>query len=585
MKKIIRTAALLALCYSWLPVSAQDLTTRFEKTQGQETATYDECIAYYQQLDKRFPQISMREMGPTDAGFPLHLVVYSPSGDFNFVSLRKKNKRIILINNGIHSGEPDGIDASMMLLRDLALGKKKLPDNIVLAIIPVYNIGGALNRSTDYRVDQNGPAAFGSRGNARNYDLNRDFIKADSRNARSFQQIYQLTDPDVFVDNHVSNGADYQHVMTLLSTEHNKMGGDMGSFLHEEFEPGIYQLMKEKGYDLVPYVNHFGETPENGWITYADGPRYSSGYTTLFHTFGFVPETHMLKPYPQRVQATYALMESFISFVSKHSEQIKTLRAQTKEKEKTQTYFSLEWRVDTTHFSYINFKGYAAGHKPSEISGEPRLYYDRTKPFEKQVKFYDHVVARNEVQRPEAYVIPQGWWNVLDLLKNNNVQMSRFTQDTAIYVETYHIDDYKTAPRPYEGHYIHSDVKVSVTKDTMRFRKGDYYIPMNQVANRYLIETLEPTGGDSFFAWNFFDPILARKEGYSDYVFEDIAAEYLKSNSALQEQLTRKRATDSTFAKSGEAQLRFVYEHSPYAEPGYLRYPVFRIAREKALYK
>ncbi|UPK69180.1 M14 family metallopeptidase [Chitinophaga filiformis] len=582
---MIRTAALLALCYSALPSAAQDLSTRFEKTRGQETATYEECIAYYRQLDKRFPQISMREMGPTDAGYPLHLVIYSPSGDFNFASLRKKNKRIILINNGIHSGEPDGIDASMLLLRDLALGKNKLPDNIVLAVIPIYNIGGALNRSTNYRVDQNGPAAFGSRGNARNYDLNRDFIKADSRNARSFHQIYQLTDPDVFVDNHVSNGADYQHVMTLLSTEHNKMGGDMGRFLHNEFEPGLYQLMKEKGYDLVPYVNHFGETPEQGWITYADGPRYSSGYTTLFHTFGFVPETHMLKPYPQRVQATYALMESFISFVSTHSEQIKTLRAETKEKEKEQTYFPLEWREDTTHFSYINFKGYAAGHKPSEISGEPRLYYDRTKPFEKQVKFYDHVVARNEITRPEAYVIPQGWWNVLDLLKNNNVQMRRFTQDTIIYVETYHIDDYKTAPRPYEGHYIHSDVKVSVTKDSMQFRKGDYYIPMNQVANRYLIETLEPTGGDSFFAWNFFDPILMRKEGYSPYVFEDIAAAYLKSNPTLQEQLKQKREADSTFAKSGEAQLRFVYEHSPYAEPGYLRYPVFRVARKKAFYR
>ncbi|MBW8685351.1 M14 family metallopeptidase [Chitinophaga rhizophila] len=576
MKQLLHLAILLVLCRT---AAAQDLTTRYEKTQGKETATYAECIAYYKQLDKRFPQIAMKEMGTTDAGFPLHLVTYSPSGDFNYASLRKKNKRIILINNGIHSGEPDGIDASMLLLRDLALGKNKLPDNIVLAVIPVYNIGGALNRSTEYRVDQNGPDAFGSRGNARNYDLNRDFIKADSRNARSFQQIYQLTDPDVFIDNHVSNGADYQHIMTLLSTEHNKMGGAMGNFLHKEFEPGIYRLMKEKGYDLVPYVNHFGETPENGWITYADGPRYSSGYTTLFHTFGFVPETHMLKPYPQRVQATYALMESFISFVSQHSDEISSLRTQTKEKEKTQASFPLEWNVDTTHFSYINFKGYGSVYKPSDISGQPRLFYDRTKPFEKKVKFYDNVVAGNFVEKPVAYIIPQGWWNVLDLLRNNNVQMRRLSQDTTIQVEIYHIADYKTAQRPYEGHYLHSNVKVTTSTDTLRFRKGDYYIPMNQVANRYLMETLEPTGGDSFFAWNFFDPILARKEGYSHYVFEDIAAAYLQSNPALQQELKKKQASDSSFAKSGDAQLRYVYEHSPYSEPGYLRYPVFRIRK------
>ncbi|MVT10743.1 M14 family metallopeptidase [Chitinophaga tropicalis] len=581
MKRLICSAALLALCHTSLPSIAQktDLSTRYERSGGKETATYQECISYYKQLDKQFPQISMQEIGNTDSGFPLHLVTYSPSGDFNFSSLRKKNKRIILINNGIHPGEPDGIDATMMLLRDLALDKKKLLDNIVLAIIPVYNIGGALNRSTNFRVDQNGPEAFGSRGNAKNLDLNRDFIKADSRNARAFHQIYQLTDPDVFIDNHVSNGADYQHIMTLLTTEYGKMGGEMGSFLHKEFEPGIYQLMKDKGYDLVPYVNHFGETPDNGWITYAEGPRYSSGYTTLFHTFGFVPETHMLKPYPQRVTATYALMECFISYVSRHSEQIKDLRNRAKEQDRTRQSFPLEWNVDTSRYSYITFKGYAAGYKPSEISGLPRLYYDRSQPYEKKVKFYDYTVPGNFVQKPEAYVIPQGWWNVLDILKNNNVVMHRFTQDTVIAVETYHIADYKTVPRPYEGHYLHTGIKVTNTKDSLRFRKGDYYIPMNQLANRYLIETLEPTGGDSFFAWNFFDAILAPKEGYSPYVFEDIAAEYFKTDKALQAQLKEKQVSDSTFAKSGSAQLHFVYERTPWAEPGYLRYPVYRVIK------
>lgn len=556
---------------------AQELITPYERSKGNETTTYEACISWYRQLDKRYPQIKMMEMGNTDSGYPLHLVVYSASGDFDFASLHKKNKRIILINNGIHPGEPDGIDASMMLLRDIAQGKTKLPDNIVLAVIPIYNIGGALNRSKDFRVDQNGPEAFGSRGNARNFDLNRDFIKADSRNARSFQQIYQLTDPDVFVDNHVSNGADYQHIMTLLSTEYNKLGGSMGEYMHTQFEPGIYKLMKDHGYDLVPYVNHFGETPENGWITYADGPRYSSGYTTLFHTFGFVPETHMLKPYPQRVQATYALMECFINFTSTHSEEIKTIRAQTKEKVKTQSSFALEWNVDTTRFTYLTFKGFTAGHKPSEISGLPRLYYDRSQPFTRQVKFYSYMNAGNFVQKPQAYIIPQGWWTVLDLLKNSKVNMWRLAHDSTIAVEVYHIADYKTVPRPYEGHYLHTNVQVTSTRDSIHFRKGDYYIPMNQVANRYLMETLEPTGGDSFFAWNFFDAILAPKEGYSAYVFEDIAADYLKSHPEVQTLLQQKRAADSTFAHSASAQLHFVYEHSPYAEPGYLRYPVYRI--------
>jgi hypothetical protein len=556
---------------------AQDLTTRFERTQGRETATYTECINYYRQLDQRFPQIKLLEMGPTDAGYPLHLAIFSGQGNFDFNSLHQQNKRIILINNGIHPGEPDGIDASMLLLRDLALGKKHLPDNVVLAIIPVYNIGGALNRSPDFRVDQNGPDAFGSRGNAQNLDLNRDFIKADSKNARSFQQIYQLTDPDVFVDNHVSNGADYQHVVTLLSTQHNKLGGVMGDFLNKEFEPGLYKLMKARGYDLIPYVNHFGETPDSGWTQYTDGPRYSSGYTALFHTFGFIPETHMLKPYPQRVKATYELMECFIHFVSEHSAAIKSLRDQTKQTVKTQTSFPLEWKTDMSRHSTITFKGYAAGHKPSEVSGLPRLYYDRSKPYERQIPFYNIAEPGNFVQKPAAYIIPQGWWAVVDLLKNNKVNMQRLTHDTTIMVEAYHITDYKTAARPYEKHYLHSQVKVSATQEKIAFRKGDYYIPLNQNANRYLIETLEPAGDDSFFAWNFFDAILTPKEGYSSYVFEDTAAEYLRRHPEVKAELEERKTTDTAFAHDAGAQLDFVYKHSQYAEPGYMRYPVYRI--------
>ncbi|MBC7902590.1 MAG: M14 family metallopeptidase, partial [Gemmatimonadaceae bacterium] len=297
-------------------VNAQNHITLYEKSGHKESPVYADIIKWWTTFDQAYPQVKMLEMGPTDAGFPLHLIIVNNDKDFNLASLRKKNKRIILINNGIHPGEPDGIDASMLLVRDIVTGKKTLPSNVVLAFIPVYNIGGCLNRSKNYRIDQDGPIEKGFRGNSQNLDLNRDFIKCDSKEARSFAEIFHALDPDVFVDNHVSNGADYQHVMTLLTTQHNKLGGETGKFMNSNFEPGLYKLMKEKGYDLLPYVNAFGDTPETGWSEYFDGPRYSSGYASLWGTFAFVPETHMLKSYEQRVNATYALMESFIQFTS-----------------------------------------------------------------------------------------------------------------------------------------------------------------------------------------------------------------------------------------------------------------------------
>lgn len=553
------------------------MTTKFEQTHGTESPGYYEIIDWWEKLDQQSAYVKMLPMGMTDAGFPLHLVIVSTEKDFNFESLRKKNKRIILINNGIHPGEPDGIDASMLLVRDIAINRYKLPSNIVLAIIPVYNIGGSLNRSANYRIDQNGPLQKGFRGNSQNLDLNRDFVKCDSKDARSFAEIFHLVDPDVFVDNHVSDGADYQHVMTLVTSQHNKLGGAMGEFLQHEFDPGLHSLMKEKGYDLIPYVNSFTDTPENGWPEFWDSPRYSSGFATLWQTFAFIPETHMLKSYEQRVRSTYALMQCFVEFASKNSGKIRELRQEAKEAVKKQTEFPIYWQLDRSKWKEINYKGYGATYKPSDVSGLSRLYYDRTKPFERQVKVFNSYEPKIFIKKPGAYIIPQGWWKVIELLKLNKVEMQPLKKDTSIQVEVYHIDDYKTLPHQYEMHHLNSEIKLSTTKEKMNFRKGDWYIPMNQTANRFIVETLEPQGEDSYFAWNFFDAILGQKEGFSDYSFEDIAANYLKANPELKTRLDQKRNSDSAFARNARAQLNFVYQNSPYFEPDFLRYPVYRV--------
>jgi hypothetical protein len=559
MKKlfIILSVALLEI----YPATSQTITTKFEESKGTQTPTYFEIIDWWKKLDEKSGKLKMLTMGMTDAGYPLHLIMVSNNGDYNFSNIRKNNKRIILINNGIHPGEPDGVDASMLLARDIAANKYKIADNVVLAFIPIYNIGGCLNRSA----------------NSQNLDLNRDFIKCDSKDARAFTEIFHLLDPDVFIDNHVSNGADYQHIITLLTTQHNKLGGIMGEYLRNEFEPALYTSMKQKGYDLVPYVNSFGDTPENGWPEYWDSPRYGSGYATLWHTFSFVPETHMLKSYDKRVKATYTLMQSFIEFTSANNETIRHLRNQSKQSVQSAIEFPISWSLDKSQFKEVLYKGFEAGHKPSEVSGFQRLFYDRARPFEKSVKIFNYFAVKNTITKPKAYIIPQGWWKVIDLLRLNKVQMNQLKKDTTIEVEVYKIEDYKTTSRQYEMHHLNSDVKVSSSTQQIKFNKGDWHIPLNQVANRFLIETLEPQAEDSYFAWNYFDAILGQKEGYSAYAFEDIAADYLKINADIKNKLEQRRATDTAFAKDGRAQLNFVYQNSFWFEPAYMRYPVYRV--------
>ena len=553
---------------------------RFEKTNGLESATYFEAIDWYKNLDKISSKVLVKEMGMSDACYPLHLVLVSNDGKFDAAQWHKQNKAVILINNGIHPGEPDGIDASMMLVRDIVTNKIKLPDNVALAFIPVYNIGGSLNRNSYSRANQNGPIEYGFRGNAQNLDLNRDFTKNDSKEAKAFVQIFHLLDPDILIDNHVSDGADYQHTMTLLTTQYDKLGAGLGGWLKNNFEPQLYKGMTEKNWDMVPYVNFETETPDKGMEMFYDPPRYSSGYAALFQTIGFVPETHMLKAFKDRVLSTYALSLTMIEKASTNATELINQRKKAKAEVVKEKSFPFKWTVDTTKFSFITFKGYEQGFKPSDATGLSRMYYNRSKPFTKQVKFFNVFSASNFIDAPTAYIIPQGWYGVIDLLKLNNVQMQQFKNDTLIAVEAYHIDDYKSLPKPYEKHHKNSAVKVTAGNQKIRFLKGDYFIYLNQAANRYLVEMLEPTGDDSFFAWNFFDAILQQKEGYSDYRWDDLAADVLKKDASLKAKLEERKKTDEKFAANGSAQLDFIYKNSPYYEPGHNRYPVYRLNRK-----
>lgn len=571
----------LLLAFSTTSFSQQ---TPFEKSKGKESATYFQAIDFYKKLDKASSKILVKEMGMTDAGYPLHLLLVSSDGKFDPEIWHKQNlpagqagKVVILINNGIHPGEPDGIDASMMLIRDIANGKISLPDNVVLAVIPVYNIGGCLNRNSYSRANQNGPLEYGFRGNSQNLDLNRDFTKCDSKEARSFTQLFHYLHPDILIDNHVSDGADYQYTMTMLTTQYNKLGADLGNWLKEKFEPGLYKAMAQKKWEMTPYVNFETAIPDSGMLQFYDPPRYSSGYAALFQTISFVPETHMLKPFADRVYSTYAFMLTVIEQSSIKSKELIAARKKAMAEVAKQKYFPLTWQPDSSKYSIITFKGYEQAFKTSDATSLQRMYYDHTKPFTKQVKFYNVFTPENFVTKPEAYIIPQGWWAVIDLLKLNNAKVYQLKKDTIIEVEAYYIDNYKSFPRVYEKHHKNYDIKVSSFAQKIKFLKGDYIIPTNQLANRYIVEMLEPTGDDSFFAWNFFDAILQQKEGYSDYRWEDIAAEILKKDPDLKQKLEAKKLSDNKFANDASAQLNFIYKNSPYYEPAHLRYPVYRV--------
>jgi len=577
MKKILSA---LIICFIYYQAQAQ--LTPFELSKDKNyTATYSEVIAYYQKLSKHYPQMKLINYGITDIGKPLTLVVLSRDRVFDPKLIKKQNKRILLINNGIHPGEPEGIDASMMLTRDL-LKKNALPKNVVTCIIAVYNIDGCLNRGLS-RINQNGPRAYGFRGNYRNLDLNRDFIKADSKNALAFEQILNTWNPEVFLDNHTSDGADYQYVMTLIETQKDKQNPILADYTSKTLSPELYKRMKISGYEMTPYVESEEKSPDNGIVSYLETPRYATGYTSQHNIISYITETHMLKPFDKRVYATYDFMQNLIDIYHRDAKLIGELKHKADEQVSQQQNFALNWELDMSHVDSLTFKGYTADYKTSEVSGLPRLYYDRSKPYTKTIKYFDNYKATITAEKPLAYIIPQAWGKIIELYKLNNVAMKRLSHDTTIQLQMYYIGDYKTPQRPYEGHYLHSNVTLNPVEMPVKFYAGDYVVYTNQSLNRYIVETLEPQGVDSFFAWNFFDSVLGQKEGFSDYVFEDVAADLLKKDPELKKKLDDEKLKDPKLADNARAQLNFVYRNSPYFEKTYLRYPVGRLLTDTKL--
>ena len=548
---------------------AQDFKTPYEKGNGNQTTTYEEMVKFYDDLDKNFESISVVEKGKDDNGELIRVVIFDNS--------KKQNIPVILINNGIHPGESDGIDATMMLIRDLALGKIKVPQNTKVAAIEAYNISGMQRRGKFSRANQNGPEEHGFRGNARNFDLNRDFIKNDTENAKAFQEIFHWLKPIYFIDNHVSNGADYQYTFTYISTNKERLGNSLGTYFHKEMQPKLIQKMEKSKILNVPYVNILGDSPDEGFPAFMDSPRYATGYTTLFNIPGTVAETHMLKPYKDRVNATYEYMKHSINFVDENYLDISKKMMEELTNYLPNKKYAIRWKLDSTKYSFIDFKGYEAGKKPSEISGKPRLFYDRNKPFTRKVKFFDTYKADKEIIIPTYYVIPKSEGKIIENLKRNQIKFKELQSDSLITVESYKIVDFKTVKNPYEGHYLHFDTQVSSELKTKKFRKGDYLVSTKQSGVKFLLETLEPEAVDSYFNWNFFDGILGQKEYFSDYVFEDTAAELLKTNKALKTAFELKKASDAKFAEDGAAQLDWVYKNSEYYEGTVNQYPIYRI--------
>jgi hypothetical protein len=578
----------IALLFALLIISCNKNTIKREETQSlaelkfdqNETVTYHEAVEHYKKLADHYKEAAFLEYGLTDAGKPLHLFVMSNDGVFNIQSIKKSGRSVVLINNGIHPGEPEGIDASIWFADDVLRNHNNmfsLLDNTVICIIPVYSIGGALNRSAFHRTGQTTPREVGYRGNAQQLDLNRDFVKMDTKNAKAFAEIFRTWDPDVFLDTHTTNGTDHPYTITLIEYQPDALPKNPGNFFRNEFIPHLYAEMAKTDYEMIPYVNYTNTSPKDGLELMPQSPRFSTGYTGLFNTFSFMTENQIYKPFPDRVRSVYHFLIAFADFTNQHAETILLLRKEAAETISRQKEFVLEWKKDTSRFDRIKYRGYEGEIGISPITGFERFGFNREKPYDTVVPYFGYHLPALSATAPDFYILPSAWDKAVENLRINHVEMQQLAKDTTIEVERYHFSDVETSTWQNNGHRVHTKFTMERHIEKVDFYEGDYVIPMNQPANYYIVSVLEPEAPDSFFRWNFFDPCLEQREYFSSFGFEENAMNYLNDHPDFRKQFEEAVRNDPQLAANHRAQLAYIYDNTEWADNRKGRYPVVRI--------
>lgn len=583
-------AALIIIFYCFMNTAAQqnlkDWQTPAEKTEYRTTPDYAETLEYLKRLDAASPWIRLSTFGKTGEGRDLLLVVAAKDDAFTPEKARKQGKAIVLLQACIHAGESDGKDAGLALLRDIAVLKTQsnLLDKVVLVFEPIYNADGHERRSPFNRINQNGPEQMGWRGNGRNINLNRDYMKADEPETQAWLKLWNTWQPDLFVDSHVTDGADYRYNITFQYERHQTAAASVRDWLEDAFQKRIIPATEKNGNLLSPYLS-FEDNRElkKGIFEFLSTPRFATGYTILRNRPGVLIESHSLKTHKNRINGTYDFISAILAEVNQNPAALfaANKRADAETLENFKTYdankqFPLSVKLNGKSMPFA-LKAVESKIEKSEISGMDWVQFDAAKPLDLIVPFYGETDVAASVAPPLAYILPPQWTEVINRLELHGVKFERTTKAESIAVETYRFTNPKWAGGSFESRVMLREFKTEKTLETRTFPAGSILIRLQQPAAKAAIHLLEPAAPDSLLRWGFFNPIFEQKEYGEPYLVEKIAREMLAKDAKLKAEFEEKLKTDKDFAANPNARLNFFFERSPYFDKNIGLYPVGRI--------
>ena len=587
------SATLLPPVQNWsgaseaLIVDADDpWITPAERTQLSATPDYDETINWLRRLVSAAPELEMVSIGRSLQGRDIWMVIASADRAFSAGSMKKSGKPLLLAHSGIHAGEIDGKDAGLMLLRDMTVAdkRKELLAESSFLFIPILNVDGHERRSAFNRINQRGPVEMGWRTNARNQNLNRDFTKLDTEGVRALIKVFRQWKPDLYLDLHVTDGADYQYDITFGGNGRDGWSPAIGNWIEDVYRPAIGKALSENGHEpggLIFAAN--GMDMKDGLLTWSGNPRFSNGYGDAVHLPTILVENHSLKPYKRRVLGTYVLLAETLKLLGREKASLRKATETDQQRRPKSIPLAFE-RDQVSPEKTVSFKGIGSQRFQGRVSGAEVVRWTG-QPVVETIPEIFITKPTVMVTPPGAYLVPPAWKEIAERIAMHGIEVEQIKQPLTTFAEVYRLpgagiaEPSEWTPNPFEGHIrIDPGEPVKQVIETI-FPAGSYLISTDQPLGELVVLMLEPQAPDSFLQWGFFLEIFTRTEYAEAYVLEPLAQKMLDKDAELKSRFEQKLASDEGFAASRKQRLMWFYEQTPFYDEQYLLYPVARIPR------
>ena len=567
---------IIALCQS------NDYLTYYEKSNFLETPRYKETINYSKKLAEASEIIKYTTFGKSMQERDLPLLIVDKNRNFTVESVKNSGNAILFIEACIHPGESEGKDAGLMLLRDIVIHNKYpgLLDHTTILFIPIFNTDGHERFSPYSRINQNGPKEMGWRTTAQNYNLNRDFTKADAVEMQYWLKLFNEWLPDMFIDIHTTDGADYQYSMTYAMSTMGEMNQEQTNWQKKYLNTIEKKLLKDDVL-MFPYVAfRRWHDPRSGLIRRPSSPRYSTGYCTYQNRPALLVETHMLKDYKTRVDATYHLLKHTLEFINSDFEKLKKInnQADIEASNMANKEFVLSYYTSQKDSTYVQFKGVEYDIVQSDLTDDIWVQFSN-KPKEYKIVLFDKLIPSTQVKLPEAYIIPIEWSDIIEKLKLHGIEYTLLKEDQEFDISTYKFSNVVFANSPFEGRQMVQSFDLQKNKVNKKYLKGSAIVKVNQRTAKIIAHLLEPQGPDSFLKWGFFNTIFERKEYVETYVMEKMAREMIKEKPELLDQYKKAIAENPHIYNNQWAKLFWFYALTPYWDQQKDIYPIGKIEK------